>query len=107
VALLARLVLLQKPDGTPRPIGVGNIIARVVHSAMLGTRRAEVNRALPSCQLGVGVEDGTIAIARWARCEWARGRVCAALDARNAFGSIDRKAVARALAERIPAWLGL
>ena len=103
----ARLVAFAKPAGGVRPIAVGSVWRRVIARAVASQCRARWAEALRPVQFGVGVRGGTEAMVHGVRSllqehpEWC----VAATDCRNAYNSVSRGGVLRAVQEFDPALL--
>jgi len=95
-----RLVALNKGNGDPRPIGVGNSDRRAVAKAIVAEVKEAAAEALAPVQMGVGVRDGAAKLTFSLRAslelhpEW----VLILVDKKNAFNEIHRAACIRALA---------
>ena len=94
-ALLAcRLILLDKGDGSVRPIGVGEVIRRITAKCVVQTAKPEVIEATGSVQACAGQKLGSEA-AIHAMSEIFHGKDTDAvflIDASNAFNSLNRMA---------------
>lgn len=98
VLLASRLVALPKPGGGVRPLAVGEVLCRII--SMCAVRLAtKVPAALAPTQLGVGVPGAIETILATVRSavrqhpDW----LVVTLDWRNAFNSVCRRAVLKAV----------
>ena len=103
----ASLVALPKPDGTHRPIAVGEVWRRLVGKALLEFSGDDIRAALEPIQVGVGTSGGAEAIVHTLR-QWlfrnksSDDKVVATLDIENAFNTIDRSSCLEAVRRDIP-----
>ena len=103
----ARLVAFAKPAGGVRPIAVGSVWRRVVARAVAAQRRSRWAEGLRPVQFGVGVRGGTEAMVHGVRSllqehpDW----YVVATDCRNAYNSVSRGGVLRAMQDFDPALL--
>ena len=103
----ARLVAFAKPAGGVRPIAVGSVWRRVVARAVAAQCRSRWAEGLRPVQFGVGVRGGTEAMVHGVRSllqehpDW----YVVATDCRNAYNSVSRGGVLRAMQEFDPALL--
>ena len=89
-----RLIPLDKGEGAVRPIGVGDVIRRIIGKCVTNVTKREVMDASGSLQVCVGQKSGSEA-AIHAMCEmFEADETDAALliDASNAFNSLNRAA---------------
>ena len=92
-ALLAcRLIPLDKGDGSVRPIGVGEVIRRIIAKCVVQIAKPEIIQATGSMQVCAGQKSGSEA-AIHAMSEMFHGEDTDAvllIDASNAFSSLNR-----------------
>jgi hypothetical protein len=105
----ARLIPLAKKPSGVRPIAVGETLRRLSAKCLVGRYQPAAVETLFPIQLGVGVRGATEAIIHKAK-EWLHSRIPAdhammLLDFSNAFNSLDRSAMLRAIADRCPHFL--
>ena len=92
----ASLAALPKPDGTHRPIAVGETLRRLTGKCLAAAVKEDVKNILEPCQVGVGTAGGCEAVVHLAR-GWLEkhssdsDRVLAQLDLTNAFNCLDRQ----------------
>ena len=103
----ANLLAIAKKDNGTRPIAVGEILRRLVGKILLARNMPKINSALGANQFGVGAKSGTERIAHLVRrlAKKHRGNrryVLLKVDMRNAFNTVDRLAVLRAVHETCP-----
>lgn len=101
------LTALRKQDGGLRPIAVGETWRRVVGKVLAVVASEEVRNHLEPLQVGVGTKSGCEAVVHTVR-QWV-GRnhsdgdcVLALLDISNAFNTVDRTEVRRAVRRVVP-----
>lgn len=107
---IRRGVAIKKPNGKPRPIGIGSIFIGIATTLILRSEetKAEVSAAVGPFQLGVNVSGGVEAVPNIIRAFFINqphGAV-AKLDVKNAFNSVRREKVLEAM-ERIPSLAGI
>ena len=103
-ALVAsRLIALDKDPGV-RPIGVGEVIRRVIGKAILSVVKSEVVNVTGCSQLCTGINSACEAIVSTVRnvfeCNGAEGVLL--VDATNAFNSLNRKLALRNILHLCP-----
>ena len=103
------LVALQKvtdgvPDGGVRPIAIGEAWYRLAMLCALSDVGGAVGAGLAPMQVGVGTRGGVDAVAHAIRTALAADpqSVACALDCRNAFNTVDRRAVFEAVRDSMP-----
>jgi hypothetical protein len=95
----SRLIPLDKrrPDGSRdvRPVAVGEVFLRLAGRALCLATRGDFARLLLPHQFGVGVSCGAESVVRVIQraLHLRRGWVVLALDLRNAFNEVERRAV--------------
>ena len=101
----ARLIALRKPNGDPRPIACGDVFRRLTSKLVLLRALPLVSPKLLPVQLGISVPSGT---------EMIFHQVCSQLnttldeqnllllDLKNAFNSIDRSSIMKAITKYCP-----
>ena len=93
-----KLAALPKPDGTLRPIAVGDTLPRLTSKLAWETAASDIRSYLEPIQVGVGSKHGCDRIVHVVR-QWlgrnraAKDKVLISLDLANAFNTIDRAAV--------------
>jgi hypothetical protein len=103
-----RAALIPKPDGSWRPLGMGECFYRLMGRVAIKSYSAEVGKELAPLQMCVGVSGGCEIAARMADLamllpEDNNERVCAMqLDISNAFNEMPRGKVAEAVLEYAP-----
>ena len=101
----ARLFPLSKPAGGVRPIAVGEVLRRLAAKVLTARYQANVVARLAPLQVGVGLPGAAEALAHRVR-QWSAtatsGSALMTLDFRNAFNSLDRTAMLRAIARYCP-----
>ena len=97
------LIGLTKPDGSVRPIAIGEVWYRLATQCII-TVVADEGRALAPLQLGVGVPGGAEAFAHGARAALLADpeAYLLTLDVENAFNSVSRSAIFEAVQDRVP-----
>jgi hypothetical protein len=105
----ARLIPIAKKPSGIRPIAVGETLRRLAAKCLVEKHQAAVIEYLEPLQLGVGVRGATEAIIHRVK-EWLHSGVPAdhallLLDFSNAFNTLDRTAMLRAISERCPHFL--
>jgi hypothetical protein len=102
------LIGLEKPgsNGGVRPIAIGEAWLRLAGLCAMGACPG-VGPALAPLQLGVGVRGGSQCMGHAIRAGIAEdpSRVTVQLDWRNAFNTVSRDAMLKAVAQRAPALL--
>ena len=90
-----RLIPLQKEPSGIRPIGIGEVLRRIVGKAIVNEIRPEIINAAGSIQVCAGQKAGCEAAAHAMREIFEEEETDAVLfiDASNAFNSINRKAM--------------
>jgi hypothetical protein len=102
----SRLVALEKPDGGVRPIAVGELIYRLCTKAVL--RTCFKPDFLSSGQYGVGTKGGVEPLIRAVQrvaedsVEGVRYTHVTSLDFSNAFNTLDRSDLAKAVKQHAP-----
>ena len=104
----ARIAVIPKADGSPRPLGVVGVIRRAI-------ARAAVRAVLPGAaqwltrrgQFGVGAPAGTEALARATQRGFDGGEASLLIDRKNAYGSTRADLAAEALSALVPELRGL
>ena len=95
-----RLIALDKCPGV-RPIGIGEVIRRILGKAVLATIGNEIQEAAGALQVCAGHQAGSEAAVHAMRSvfEDASSEAVLLVDASNAFNSLNRKV---ALLEKMP-----
>jgi hypothetical protein len=106
----AGLIALRKKDGGLRPIAIGLVLRRLVARAACAAVRDRAAELLAPIQIGIGVSGGAEAAVHAARrflesSEESVGLL--KLDFVNAFNTVYRTAVVRAVEEHLPELLRL
>ena len=105
----ARLIPIAKKPSGVRPIAVGETLRRLAAKCLVEKYQSTVLEYLTPLQLGVGVRGATEAIIHRVK-EWLHSGVPAdhallLVDFSNAFNTLDRSAMLRAISERCPHFL--
>ena len=97
------LIGLTKPDGSVRPIAIGEVWYRMATQCILTVVAGE-GRALAPLQLGVGVPGGAEAFAHGANAarQADQESYVLAADIDNAFNSVSRSAIFAAVRDKVP-----
>jgi hypothetical protein len=97
----ARLIALPKPNGSYRPIAVGETLRRLVGKVFLDKFGKTVGLGLQPIQVGVGVRGGLDSVVLEVE-DWLRfpqpGTSVLQLDFKNAFNSLSREWILRQVA---------
>ena len=109
----ASLTALSKPDGSLRPIAIGETLRRLVGKALAKDASEDFQAYFEPTQVGVGSKGGAEAVVHAVRQYAARNRqrpnvVIATLDLKNAFNCVDRSAFRggiRRVAPRLAPWV--
>lgn len=100
---LSRLVAIPKPDKPEaRPIGIGEALLKIAAAIQLKKCGAEIDELFGDMQF-VLRDCGAEQIIHDIRRDVRAKKIVAALDATNAFNTIERSAIARAIREAKPA----
>jgi hypothetical protein len=99
----SRLIALQKPNGGVRPIAIGEVWARLVAMCAMSAC-PHIGLGLAPLQVGVGVRGGAQCLGHAVRAGILAHPedVTLQLDCKNAFNSLCRATMLRAVAERAP-----
>ena len=105
----ARLIALSKKPAGVRPIAIGETLRRLAAKCLVARYQAAAVEYLAPLQLGVGIPGATECIIHRVK-EWMHSGVPAdhalvLLDFSNAFNTLDRSAMLRAIALRCPHFL--
>lgn len=102
--LISRAVLIPKPDGNFRPLGIGETWYRLLNRTILSNIGAQVGSDLLPLQLGCSVSNGCEIGARLAQVvlESDPRYVMIKTDFKNAFNLIPRQVLYAALCEICP-----
>ncbi|OWA52981.1 putative Retrotransposable element SLACS 132 kDa protein [Hypsibius exemplaris] len=101
----ATLTALKKKDGGIRPIAVGTVWRRILGKIVAKRVMSQMALLMRPCQLGCGTRGGVEAAAHATRAfmsETGETRVLLKLDFANAFNTVRRDAVLRAVQLRMP-----
>ena len=109
----ASLTALSKPDGSLRPIAIGETLRRLVGKVLAKDASEDFQSFFEPSQVGVGSKGGAEAVVHTVRQYMARnshkpGVVIATLDLKNAFNCVDRsafRAEIRRVAPRLAPWV--
>jgi len=98
---MSRLVAIPKPDkpGEARPIGVGEALLKIAAAIQLKKCGSQIDEEFGETQF-VLRDCGAEQIIHQIRADVRGGRIVAALDASNAFNTIERTAIADAILKR-------
>ena len=90
----SRLIPLDKGEGAVRPIGVGEVLRRIVGKCVMNVAKKDVIEASGSLQLCAGQKSGSEAAVHAMHTLFEAGSTDAVLliDASNAFNSLNRAA---------------
>jgi hypothetical protein len=106
--LRGRGVALKKPNGQPRPIGVGEALLNLSLSCLIKQQERDIRDCLSPDDFGFRVPDGVAKAAHRAQAILAHAAssgahiVCIKIDITNAYGTTARMAVLRLLLEKLP-----
>ena len=105
ILVATREVLLPKPDGSFRPVAVGNALLRFISSAATRGVAGEIDEFFSEYQFGVRTKSGMEQLTYMARELLASrpGSVLVSTDVKNAFNSFDRSIIWPILKESFPA----
>jgi hypothetical protein len=97
---LSRLVAIPKPDkpGEARPIGIGEVLLKIAAAIQLKKCGDDIDEHFGDFQF-VLRDCGAEQIVHQIRADVRGGKIVAALDATNAFNTIERAAIAKAINE--------
>jgi hypothetical protein len=100
----AKLIPLLKPCGGVRPIAVGEVLRRLTSKVLQRRLSSQLTDILAPLQMGVGVRGATEQISRKLQglLNANPGLQVLQVDVSNAFNSVDRHAIQRALGELAP-----
>ena len=109
--LRSRLVPLRKPGGGVRPIAIGEAWPRLLGRLLAARYAKTFAQALTPIQVGVGVRGGVEIAAHMVQAaslsvQQQDDFVIQSIDFSNAFNSIDRVSVYRAVEQHVPQLLG-
>jgi hypothetical protein len=114
--LMARLILLPKPNGGTRPIAIGDSILRLM-LRVINTKVAKiVGKKLEPLQVAVGTSGGCEIMAALVQYTLEQGyvgtnqnehRAVQTIDLPNAFNGVHRRSIATGLREHCPELLDL
>ena len=92
--LSSRLIPLDKGEEAVRPIGVGEVLRRIIGKCVTRVIKTDVNKASGSLQVRVGLKSGNEAAIHTMRTIFEADDTDALLliDASNAFNALDRSA---------------
>lgn len=110
LSLTMRLVLIPKktgPNDEPkyRPLGLLDALMRLMNKTIATKFKNICRDALQPHQYAVGVSDGTVALAAKMQALFDLGRTILASDIINAYNTVKRSIIKKALQERCPALL--
>ena len=97
-----RLVLIPKPAGKWRPLGVGEAFATVAKRVALGVLQPKLANYVSAAGQYTDESDGVAVVARAVATMWDRGWNVSTLDVRNAFNSVLRSRVLAAVRAHAP-----
>ena len=99
VAMLMPLrgIAIAKPDGSPRPVGVGESLVQMAAGILAALYRDQFRILIGNAEFGVGARGGTEALAHAVRAFAQAGMVIVKIDITNAFNTVHREAVLRAV----------
>ena len=103
VMTTVRLVLIPKPDGKWRPLGVGEAIATIAKRIALAVLRDHIGTYVHDAAQYTDESDGVAAVARTVATLSATGWNVCTLDVRNAFNSVLRSRVVATVRAHAPA----
>ena len=100
---------LAKPNGKPRPIGIGETILQLAGGLLMKKTREKFKRAIGDLEVGIATPGGPEALAhaiaallKYNDASWCVIKI----DVSNAFGNISRVKVVEALAQQVPEAMG-
>lgn len=105
--MASRLIALRKKGKDLRPIAVGETLTRLCGLVASRLFEDHLKAALHPEQLGVAISGGTEIAAWTAQLARLSGLGILSIDAKNAFNTVSRREVLRAVAEQVPAMLPL
>jgi hypothetical protein len=88
-----RLVALPKPDGSVRPVAIGDTLMKIAGKVTLAKSHAPIARHFGDLQFGCLREGGAEIIAHNIRHLLNNGYNMTTLDAKNAFNCVDRNRI--------------
>ena len=94
-----------KPNDGVRPIAMGGTLVKIVEKCLLAETVKNVNLIFPSYQFGVSKSFGSEQVAHEVRRWYEKGKHILSLDVKNAFNSIGRECLFKAVLERVPSLL--
>ena len=104
--LSCRLIPLKKKDDPKgvRPIGIGEVLRRIMGKAVMSVIRPDIMEACGSLQTCSGIESGIEAAVHSMATQFKNEKTQAMLlvDASNAFNSLNRQAALLAIKHRCP-----
>ena len=103
----ARLIALTKPNGDLRPIAIGCTMRRLCAKMVLVPNSSQTTQHFGSHQVGVGTRLGSEATVHSVRkfiqeSEHTRNKIVMKLDLSNAFNSVRRDTMLKAVFEHMP-----
>ena len=104
----ARLIALPKKPRGVRPTAIGETLRSLAAKVLMAKYQSETSSELAPLQVGVGqpgaVESTVFKVREWARSAPA-GHALLSLDFSNAFNTVDRSVMLKAIASRCPRFL--
>ncbi|MCW5887438.1 MAG: hypothetical protein KIT07_04875 [Anaerolineales bacterium] len=99
LVLCANLIPIGKKGGGVRPIAMGEVIWKAAATAVIDSMKGALPSLLPDIQLGVAVTGGSVIAlhAVQSAIEADSANIALLADISNAFNSLDRCAIVRAL----------
>ena len=96
------LTPISKKDGGVRPIAMGETIWKAAATAVIDAMAPVLPALLPDIQLGVAVTGGAVIAVHGVQSalDSSMSQVALLADVANAFNALDRRAIAKALADR-------
>jgi hypothetical protein len=106
--LLGRGVALRKPNGKPRPIGVGEVLLNLSLGALTRQEEGKIKGCLSPDDFGFRTKDGAAKAAHKAQAILTRAAACnqhrvgIKVDIKNAYGTTSRMDVLELLLAKLP-----
>ena len=97
VLINCRLIPLKNPKNYARPIGIGEVLRRIISKCIMKTAREDTMKVVGNLQLCAGQQVGAEAAVHTAK-EIFVDKECEAVllvDASNAFSTLNRQAMMR------------
>ena len=95
------MIAVKKPNGGIRPIGVGEVVRRIITKVLARETREEIKAATEDVQVA-GLKGACEAAVGAMENQYEAGKTLLILDAEGAYCSLDRTKAMRTTAEIVP-----